>query len=94
MGEKRDWVKTIAIILAIVFFIFWLITSYDSTNQQQTTQDVATICNTSIQNTIDVCQMQYQNLHTQWQIAFASLKNCYEQGSPECNYIVPTLNGS
>lgn len=107
MDEKRDWVKTIAIILAVVFFIFWIVGTSSNTNDNEmlsqryqdlydtcnaTLQNDAVIMNTTTQTLTMMCQTQLQNLHNQWQISFDSLMNCYEQGTAQCKYTTPTLN--
>ncbi|MEI6732120.1 MAG: hypothetical protein WCK90_05595 [archaeon] len=107
MSGNRDWAKIIAIILAIVFFLFWIIGTtintsdydvlkekYNSLNNDCTNyvQNSNTTVNDSVQIIASVCQSQLRNLQNQWEISFTNLLNCYEQGTATCKYQKPTLN--
>ena len=92
MNGKRDWVKTTAVILAVIFFIFWIIAANDNSYVLHTNSDIATICNVSIENTLTICKATIQSLHNQWQSSLDTLLNCYENNVPKCNYSTPTLN--
>ena len=92
MSEKRDLVKIIAIILAILFFILWIISAYQTSFVTQTNQDVSEVCKVSLQNTVTICQSQLNNLQNQWLASFDTLLNCYKNSVSECQYRIPTLN--
>ncbi len=103
MDKKRDWVKIIAIVLAILFFIFWIITGFNSETQEQTNQDISIICNQAINNTALICKQSidnndmlwytnYKSLHFQWQNTFNTLLNCYKNNIPSCDYSLPQIN--
>jgi hypothetical protein len=107
MAENEDWVKSTAIVLAIVFFFLWIygtsINNKDLTTLQQKYDTLYLQCNSSISNSntnlndsiillSTLCQSNLQSLHNQWEISFNNLLNCYEQGTAECKYMKPTLN--
>jgi len=92
----RDWVKIIAIILAIVFFLFWIIGTNSTSNETelvfQQYQNLYDSCNISLQNTIQTCKVSYSTLNSQWQSAFDTLSDCYVNNVPLCNYHYPIVN--
>ncbi len=76
MTKRKDWVKRIAIILAIVFFIMWVVNILNNFTEIQT---------------FDKCETNIKELHTQWQYAYNTLNNCYENNMPSCTVNIPTL---
>lgn len=78
---KRDWVKIIVIILAIVFFLFWIIGTTINTSEIdvltnkyndlyascKASSDVSnTIINQSVQVLVATCKASLDNLNNQW----------------------------
>ncbi len=101
MGEKRDWVKIIAICLAILFFILWIAIRSNNTYQAQTNQDLSVVCQQVINNTVTVCQQtinntnvicqqSLKNLNDRWQSSFNIVLNCYQNGVKSCQYSYPS----
>ena len=98
MTEKRDWVKIIAIVLAILFFVLWLLADSESTSQAQTNEDLSVVCQQVIQNLTDLCEQGKQATldlaNYQWQASFNTLLNCYENNVPKCKYTIPSVNNT
>ena len=98
MAQKRDWIKIIAIGLAILFFIFWIISSNNNSYANQTNQDLVVICNASIQSAVTIiasaCKSQLINLQNQCELSLDTVLNCYTNNIAKCDYHTPILNTS
>jgi len=104
-----DLVKVFAIILSIVFFIFWVVGVNTTSNENELLKQQYDLlysqCNSSISNSnvvinnsveflTNYCNQKLKNLHDMWGLSFNNLLNCYTSGTAKCNYILPTLNFS
>ena len=104
---KRDRVKIIAIVLAIVFFLFWIIGTTTNTSEIndltnkyndlyancKASSDVSnSLTNLSVQVLVATCKASLNNLDSQWQSSFNTLLNCYKNSVASCDYTTPTLN--
>lgn len=79
MARKTDWVKIIAIILAILFFIFWRTSVYISDSYFYECEEQS-----------EEWEEAYNQLYSDWQDAYTTLNNCYQNGLSVCNVNVPT----
>jgi hypothetical protein len=107
MENKRDWVKIVAIILAVAFFVFWIMGTTINSNENEllkqkydelykTCQASAEASNTATNQSVElltsVCKVALMNLNSQWQSSFSTLLNCYKNNIPTCEYSTPALN--
>lgn len=107
MADKADWTKNVAIALAVIFFIFWIVGTTLNNNEnellQQKYDNLYAQCESSIQNSntdfnssvellSTICKSSLQNLQNQWESSISNLRNCYKQGTPQCEYTTPSLN--
>ncbi len=89
MQQKMDWVKTIAIALAVLFFILWII------NVGNNAQEVnVNSCNAEIIQLHNSCNAEIRQVFNSWQYAYNTLHNCYTNSMPSCDINVPILNES
>lgn len=77
MKNKRDWVKIIAMILAILFFLLYVGTEWGA--------------RFIIEEQQKICKDELTTLHNNWLQTKTTILNCYENNLATCNYNEPNL---
>lgn len=74
--KKSDWIKWVAIILAILFFIMWILNIASNSYEIQQMKDY---------------ENKIKDLHNKWTYAYNTLNNCYKNNMPSCEVDIPYL---
>ncbi len=74
MTKKTDWVKRVSIVLAVLFFIMWMLNVFSNITEQSVLKE---------------CQDSRMQLHKDWQSAYNTLNNCFQNDLSSCNAMIP-----
>lgn len=90
MSKKRDWVKIIAIGLAILFFIFWIYAGYSFSNEEELRfnyENDLILCKAELENQKQICINAIGDsgdLCEKTLLEYQSKYDCWERGTVEC----------